>query len=1039
VKRLLVLSITLFLAMSGTPARADCNTSTAGTKPAGFMFYNSDQKILQYCDGTNWIAMHAPGSGSGGCNTATAGAKTEGAMFYNTGSRVLQGCAGNVWQAMGPVGGSSGGWEQISSGGSHTCALRTDGTIWCWGGDTFGQLGNGAGLTDNQHVPIQESTAATDWVMVNAGDQHTCAVKTNGTLWCWGSANDGRLGNGAAFGNQETPSQESTAATNWAAVEAGNRHTCAIKTNGTLWCWGLDNWGQLGNGADGAQTSPDQESTAATDWATVSGGQEFTCATKTNGTLWCWGVDSFGKLGNGADGNQISPDQESTAATDWTKVDAGDNHACATKTNGTLWCWGWDSSGQLGNGADGNQISPDQESTSATDWAAVWTANNHTCATKTNGTLWCWGPDTNGELGNGADGSQISPDQESTSATDWKAMTGGSSHSCAVKTNGTVWCWGANFAGQLGNSGRTGLSLSPVQEGTTAANWKETATGRDHSCAVKTDGTLWCWGRDNSLQLGDGAGSTNQPTPVQEATAATDWKTVTAGLFHTCATKTNNTLWCWGEDGDGQLGNGAVTGQQHTPSQESTAATDWAVVDAGGQHTCAVKANGTLWCWGFDGNQELGNSWGVSGDQISPYQEFTAATDWSTVSAGVWYTCAVKTTGTLWCWGDDVNDQLGNGATSGQQDVPVQEATVATDWKTVAAGEWHTCAIKTNGTLWCWGLDGDGQIGDGLPVGNIMDTPVQEATGATDWATVVVGQEHTCATKTNSSLWCWGNDRGGQLGNAALDGAQHTPVQEPTVAKDWTSVAAGEIYTCAVKNGTLLCWGENQYGEIGSVTATLADSPLRNTECVNPLYNEGMLLYNSASNVMQYCDGANWVAIGKGPSDPCAGSPSIGADCADGTVYAGLSPDGNVPMYTTSADAGTFTWNNGNMSNNTTTSQTSNTTGEANTNNLITLDSDSGTGGTQPHQAAQYCADLTAGGHSDWYLPARNELNVLYTNRVAIGGFELAGGEYGPPAPSWYWSSTETSFDNIWLQRFEDGSTATWNKYHGKSVRCVRK
>jgi hypothetical protein len=169
--------------------------------------------------------------------------------------------------------------------------------------------------------------------------------------------------------------------------------------------------------------------------------------------------------------------------------------------------------------------------------------------------------------------------------------------------------------------------------------------------------------------------------------------------------------------------------------------------------------------------------------------------------------------------------------------------------------------------------------------------------------------------------------------------------------------------------------------------------------------------------------------------DPCADNPDPGDACADGSIYAGLSPDGNVKMYTTPADEGGIPWNNGNGSGFVTTSQTSAVTGEANTGNLITIDSDSGAGGTQPHQAAQACADLSAHGQTDWYLPAKDELNVLYTNRAAIGGFNTSGSY---PA-GLYWSSSEDNSFRAWRQNFSNSVQSVNNKDGGVSVRCVRR
>lgn len=186
------------------------------------------------------------------------------------------------------------------------------------------------------------------------------------------------------------------------------------------------------------------------------------------------------------------------------------------------------------------------------------------------------------------------------------------------------------------------------------------------------------------------------------------------------------------------------------------------------------------------------------------------------------------------------------------------------------------------------------------------------------------------------------------------------------------------------------------------------------------------------------CQSGIWEDLDAGAVDPCAGgcnSPSPGTVCADGSIYAGISPDGNIPMFTTPADAGQFAWNDANSTGNTTTGQTSFVTGQANTSALIGLDSNSAVGGIQPHRAAQHCANLSAHGHDDWYLPSQNELNVLRLNSAAIGGFDLSGSN---PA-GWYWTSSEGTQTIARNQRFSDGTTGSTFKYTGMSVRCVRK
>jgi hypothetical protein len=200
----------------------------------------------------------------------------------------------------------------------------------------------------------------------------------------------------------------------------------------------------------------------------------------------------------------------------------------------------------------------------------------------------------------------------------------------------------------------------------------------------------------------------------------------------------------------------------------------------------------------------------------------------------------------------------------------------------------------------------------------------------------------------------------------------------------------------------------------------------------------GTVVFNTNCDVMQVCQSDNqWHALGPFTPgcgtipDPCAGSPSPGDVCADGSVYAGLSPDGNVAMYTTPADAGQYTWNNG-TSNwiDTAMSNTSYTTGEANTTLLVGL-SDA----ASPYAAAVYCDGLSAHGQTDWYLPAKDELNVLYTNKAAIGGFNISG---SAPA-GYYWSSSELDFTHAWVRRFSDGNQSSFFKSNGLSVRCVRR
>jgi alpha-tubulin suppressor-like RCC1 family protein len=351
--------------------------------------------------------------------------------------------------------------------------------------------------------------ASTSWASVSGGYDATCATRTGGTLWCWGNNAYGELGTGNTT-SELSLVQVGTSA-GWASVSVGQESACGTRTDSTLWCWGQNYAGQLGTGDTNVHLSPVQAGTAA-DWASVSVGYSSACATRTDGTLWCWGSNAYGQLGTGNYADQNSPTQVDTA-TDWATVSSQvAATACATRTDGTLWCWGDNTDGELGIGNTTSQPSPVQVGT-ATTWASVSTDGSlYTCATRTNRTLWCWGDNTFGELGTNNTTSELSPVQVGTATTWGSVSAGNGANTCATRTGGTLWCWGANGGGELGTGGTTPV-LSPVQVGT-ATSWARVARGAQFGCATRADHTLWCWGSNFYGQLGVGD-TTDRLTPTE--------------------------------------------------------------------------------------------------------------------------------------------------------------------------------------------------------------------------------------------------------------------------------------------------------------------------------------------------------------------------------------------------------------------------------------------------------------------------------------------------------------------------------------------
>jgi alpha-tubulin suppressor-like RCC1 family protein len=346
-------------------------------------------------------------------------------------------------------------WARIAAGGDHTCGIRTDGTLWCWGDNASGELG--LGNHTGQDRPRQVTTpAAGGWASITAGTFYTCATRTGGTLWCWGDNDSGALGLGPGGGaGQDLPRQVTTPARGgWAYVTAGGEDTCGIRTDATLWCWG-NNWeGQLGIGNELSQGRPRQVTTPTTSgWASVTTAGDHTCATRTGGTLWCWGSNSNGQLGLGDHSGHDRPRQVTIPTTGgWASVTAGGQDTCAIRTGGTLWCWGYGYYGQLGIGNHKGECHPQQVTVPATGgWASIDATGYYTCATRADGTLWCWGSNYSGELGIGGDTDQELPRQVTTPATGgWAGVTAGFDQTCATRTDGTLWCWGYNDNGELG-------------------------------------------------------------------------------------------------------------------------------------------------------------------------------------------------------------------------------------------------------------------------------------------------------------------------------------------------------------------------------------------------------------------------------------------------------------------------------------------------------------------------------------------------------------------------------------------------------------
>jgi alpha-tubulin suppressor-like RCC1 family protein len=358
------------------------------------------------------------------------------------------------------------------------------------------------------------------------------------------------------------------------AISAGTWPT-ALNNNAALYSWGQNSYGQLGLGNTTNYSSP-KAIGSANAWLSISAGYYHATAIKSNGTLWAWGNNTAGQLGQGNRTLYSSPKQVGSL-TNWSQVANGTAHVAAIKTDGTIWTWGNNNSGQLGLGNVTYYSSPKQVG-SLTSWYKVSCQRRGTLAIKTDGTLWSWGQNSVGQLGLGNTTAYSSPKQIG-ALTNWLQISGGTYHAIAIKTNGTLWTWGYNVSGELG-TGNTTYYSSPKQIGA-LTTWSSIGVAQTFSSfVIKTDGTLWVWGRGKAGQLG--LGNTTYYSSPKQLGALTNWSKVSGfgNAARVAAVKTDGTLWTWGNGSFGALGLGNQT--YYSSPKQVGSLTNWLDVAAAG-------------------------------------------------------------------------------------------------------------------------------------------------------------------------------------------------------------------------------------------------------------------------------------------------------------------------------------------------------------------------------------------------------------------------------------------------------------------------
>lgn len=708
----------------------------------------------------------------------------------------------------------------VASPGGSTCAINSTGSVYCWGDNTSGQVGNGS-VGGNSAIATQVTSLPQAATKIALGFAHACAILADKTVRCWGYGGYYALGNNSTANSANAISP--TGLSDIVDISSNNYTTCAINSTGSVYCWGLNTGGQI----DGTYTNiPTPILISGLSGATqISRQGNNSCALLSTGDAKCWG-SSYG------------PTPMSMGLTNLTSLSSGFGHTCGVDSSKQLWCWGSNTNLQLGQPSSlSSSFFTGKLFPYFTNVQKVFTGSYSTCAMKADNTVWCFGLNDRGQIGNSFYGTIGTPQQILNSyAVSTLAM--GQYHGCAVLTNGQSRCWGANASGLLGggyyNTDRNYFPTDPsfLSNMGTITNL---TVSHGQVCYTNSDGYN-CWGA-NTANIGLNVANAFQTFwSYLWGTAASTPHIVSSatGAWHMCYLYSDGSVKCAGKNEVGQLGNGTLTASNTLVNVTLPGGVTASRISAGLAHTCIDGSDNNVYCWGFSYQGQLGVN--APSNYFNTPQQVSVA-GLHNVTAKFYSTCAQRISdGQLMCWGANWSGLFGNGTSGtavwGPQQVSLPGAPISYD-----IGYQHGCAIYgTNHDLYCWGFNNVGQVGVGDTT--MRTTPVL-VTSLTNVQAVSLSGFHTCAITNSGKAYCWGLGSDGALGNGDASRAnQLAPSLVSSIVGGATQIGAYSVtnfdytsnysfsnsvqMTCAVislgagyAHDSIKCWGG--YGDdIGS-------------------------------------------------------------------------------------------------------------------------------------------------------------------------------------------------------------------------------
>lgn len=702
--------------------------------------------------------------------------------------------------------------DLIAAGDRYTCATSTVGAVKCWGLQVIGQQGlrnvyGGAAETIPGLRDVMDLSVS---IQLGSGD-HACAVDDAGRARCW------------RFNEPEPQPIQGIGDTAALQIAAG-QHTCAVLVDGSIRCRGAQFYGQLGSGTSGVSGRREEavEVSGIDDALKVVVGGEHSCALIEGGQVLCWGRNNVGQLGDNSFTNRNTPVPVS-GISNAIDIGAGRQHSCAVLSDGSARCWGAATGGRLGDGGGTNASTPVNVLGIASA-QAISVGHNHACVLLEDGSSACWGGNLYGQLGDGSHQARATP-VAVTGLHSIVRISAGYESTCARLASGGVTCWGDNNTGQLGRdlfpSRPTAQAVASITSAASVAVGGQTAFSSEglsgHSCAVLDDAGVRCWGENDYGQLGTGsADATQLATPV-EVPGLSGVDQLSLGSKHSCALQQDGEVKCWGADYDGQLGDGGDGGELEASPVSVVGLTDAISLSTRNALTCAVRAGGTLVCWGPVP--------GFPFIRVEP-EAIPGVSDAIEVSVGGTHACVLHANRTVSCFGDNAYGQLGNDSVT-ESSTPMLVAGLSNVLQ-LELGGWHSCARLQDQTVRCWGRNHRSQLGNASSEDSA--TPVSPI-GLSQVVQIAAGNAQTCARFADGSASCAGGNDWGQLGDGSF--TSRTTMTPIAALADGADIAMGSGHGCAATvDGAVLCWGATAVGQLGNGEArsyplptAVADTP----------------------------------------------------------------------------------------------------------------------------------------------------------------------------------------------------------------------